>query len=244
MKVIVPSLGRAGTSTSMRWLEGCGLPVHLAVHSDERDAYKRAYPWAKVEILPESTRRHAGKLRRHIIQNEKDPFFFVDDDILPRLVHVKTHAEMFRKLEKHLEKAPMSAIGKQIFSNGVIPRCKPMNGDKLAIRNQFASTVYGLVPQAFAKCPLENLQVYEDCALVIHAIQNGGTIVSYSATHTNKSPAEGGCNSWRTADVVLQSLDELVRLYPGICRKIETRHTAHGHALGVGVRVAWSRIAP
>jgi hypothetical protein len=183
----------------MQWLEGSGRQVHLAVHSGEEDAYQKAYPWAKILLLPNNVRRHAGKFRRFILDGEKKPFFFVDDDILPRFVHVKNAAEMFDTLERHMDTGvPMVAIGKQIFSNGVIPSCVPMNGDKLAIRNKFASTVYGIRPSVFKGLPLEKLVVYEDCALVA--------------------------------------------MYPGICKKIPTKHTAHGHDLGVGVRVAWSKI--
>lgn len=242
MKVIVPSLGRAGTAHSMSWLKDSGRDVVLAVHKDEDKAYREAYPWAETMVLPDKVRRHAGKLRKHIIMSQMDPFFFVDDDAHVRFVHVKNAKEMFKILERHMSKVPMAAIGKQIFSNSVIPKCTPMNGDKLAIRNKFASIVYGIDPAVFRNCPLERLVVYEDCALIIHAIINGGTIVSYSATHTNKTPPQGGCNSWRTPEIILQSLDELVRMYPEYCKKIETKSTAHGHALGVGVRVSWSRI--
>jgi len=242
MKVIVPTLGRAGRSTSMQWLENCGRDVVVAVHKDESRAYKDAYPWAMQMVLPDTVRRHAGKLRRHIMARHKEPFFFVDDDISPRFIHVKDAKGMFVVLERHMKKVSMAAIGKQIFSNGIIPQCVPMNGDKSAIRNKFASTVYGIDPGKFTECPLDKLVVYEDVALVIHSIQHGGNIVSFSATHTNKTPPEGGCNSWRTADIVRKSLDELVRLYPAYCKKIETRYTAHGHDLGVGVRVSWSKI--
>lgn len=244
MKIVIPSLGRAGTAPTMNWIHQAKRPVILAVHRDEAMAYGKAYSGIELMLLPDSVRRNAGKLRQYIMGRMEKPFFFVDDDASVRLVHFKTYEAMFNQLEKHMikGKVPMAAIGKQIFSNAVIPKCEPMYGDRLAIRNKFASIVYGIDPRAFKTLDLRKLVVYEDCALIIHAIQNGGTIVSYSATHTNKTPPHGGCNSWRTKEIILSSLDELVRMYPQWCKKIETKHTAHGQDLGVGVRISWSRI--
>lgn len=242
MKVVVPSLGRAGTSSSMEWLRDCGRDVMVAVHEDESAAYRKAYPWAEVMVLPETCRRHVGMVRQEIMRREKRPMFFVDDDVYVRLVKFKSYAQMFDQLEKHLTKVPMAGIGKQIFSQSLVAAAKPYNGDKMVVHNKFVSLVYGVVPSEFRECPLDQFRVYEDCVMIIHAIRRGGTIVSFSATHTNRTPPQGGCNSWRTPEVVLDSLERLVDLYPDVCRKVDTRHTAHGHALGVGVRVAWSRI--
>jgi hypothetical protein len=242
MKVYVPSVGRAGTSQSLAWLQSSGRQVVIATHDDEHEAYERAYPWAEILTLSDNCRRHMGLVRQEIMSIEKEPMFFVDDDVHVRLVRFKDYGEMFDMLEQHLRRVPMAGIGKQIFSQGLVAIAKPEGSDKLVVRNKFVSLVYAIDPREFEDCPLENLQVYEDCALIIHAIQRGGTIVTFSATHTNKTPPIGGCNSWRTSEVVLRSLEELCRLYPEYCRKTETRHTAHGHELGVGVRVAWSKV--
>jgi hypothetical protein len=95
----------------------------------------------------------------------------------------------------------------------------------------------------FRNCPLEQLAVYEDVALVIHGIQyGGGTITSYMATHTNKSPAQGGCNAWRDKPITIECLNKLVELYPDICSIRETTATTHSQQIGIGLRVAWSKI--
>lgn len=230
----------------MGWLSGCKREVMLAVHEDEAAAYHAAYPRASIMRLSDKCRGHAGRVRREIMSRERDPFFFVDDDIYARLVHVKTHDAMFDVVERHLLRGgmPMAGIGKQIFSQGLIAQCATINGDPHAVRDKFVSTVYGIQPKMFDDCPLEKLRVYEDVALIVHAIRQKGTIVTFCATHTNKTPPSGGCNSWRTEKVVLESLDALVGLYPDVCKKIPTKHTAHNHALGVGVRVSWSKIRP
>lgn len=249
MKIVVPSLGRAGTSHSATWLNSLEFTkrynVEFAVHHDEVKAYRTAYPWASTSVLPDSVRRHAGLVRKTIIEREREPFFFVDDDIGLRLINFRDPAAMFDQLQRHMQKGkvPMAGIGKQIFSNGVIPHCEKMNGDPVAIRNKFCSTVYGVDPAAFRDCELERLPVYEDCALIIHAIRAGGCIVSYSATHTNKTPPAGGCNSWRTPAIIKRSMRELAAMYPEIVRVIPTKHTSHNQDLGIGVRVAWSKIA-
>ena len=242
MKIYVPSVGRAGTSHSMTWLQSSGRQVVVATHEDEYDDYARAYPWAETMLLSNRSRRHMGLVRKEIMETVKKPMFFVDDDVHVRLVKFRNHGDMFRALEQHLGKVPMAGIGKQIFSQGLVAAAKPEGGDPLVVRNKFVSLVYAIDPREFEECPLDDLPVYEDCALIIHAIQRGGTIVTFSATHTNKTPPEGGCNSWRTPDIVLRSLDALCRIYPEYCRKIDTRHTAHGHPLGVGVRVAWAKV--
>lgn len=241
MKIVVPSLGRAGTAASAVWLQQQRREVVFAVHKDEYTSYERAYPWATVWQLSDESRRHAGRVRKEIMEMFKDRFFFCDDDVYVRLVRAKSYDQMFDYLEAHLEKVPMAGIGKQIFSQGLVAACKPLNGDPLTVRDKFVSLVYGVHAPTFRDCPLEKLQVYEDVALILHAIRRGGTIVSFSATHTNKTPPEGGCNSWRTEEIVLQSLDALCAAYPAYCRKVATKSTAHGHDLGVGVRVAWSK---
>jgi hypothetical protein len=103
--------------------------------------------------------------------------------------------------------------------------------------------VYGINPLHFDECPLEKLAVYEDVALVIHAIKHGGgTIVTYAATHSNVSPPEGGCNSWRDEAITLDCLQEMVRLYPDVCSIRETSNKTHSQMIGFGLSVKWSKI--
>ena len=241
--IIVPSLGRAGTATSMKWLQDCARIVVLAVHEDEADAYGRAYPWAEIMVLPENTRRHTGRIRKHIMQMYRKPFHFVDDDIRLSLKSVLSPADVFEQIERHLAAgASMAGIGQQLFSNSVIEKCRTINGDKWALDNKFVATVYGVQPTHFDDCPLEDLPVYEDVALVIHAMERGGCICSYVATHSNVSPSEGGCNAWRNEQITLESLIRLTKLYPEYCSIRETKNTTHSQNIGVGLRTAWSKI--
>jgi hypothetical protein len=241
--IVVPSLGRAGTATSMKWLKDVPHEVVLAVHEDEVRAYGLAYPWAAITILPEETRHHTGLIRKHLMKTARSPFHFVDDDIRLSLKAVLTPGEVFAVIEKHLASgASMAGIGQQLFSNMVMEKCREINGDKWAIDNKFVATVYGVNPTHFDDCPLERLPVYEDVALVIHAMQRGGCICSYVATHSNVSPAEGGCNAWRNEEVTIKSLITLTELYPEYCSIRDTKNTTHSQNIGIGLRTAWSKI--
>lgn len=243
MKIIIPSLGRAGSSPTAKWIQEAGRDVYFGVHSDEADAYRKSYPWAYIWLVPDDCRKHTGKLRKYFIDALEEPFFFVDDDISISVKSNQTVADIFRVLEHHIEcGAALAGLGQQLFSNMQIDKTIIVNGDPWAIRNQFVATVYGINPKVFRDCPLEVLPVYEDVALVIHGIQHGGTITSYMATHTNKSPDKGGCNSWRDKPIILECLNKLIELYPGICSIRETTATTHSQQIGIGLRVAWSKI--
>lgn len=243
MKIIVPSLGRAGTANSMKWLPQCGREIVFAVHGEnDYDAYHKAYKDVDCIVLSDDSRQHTGLIRREIMQRFREPFFFVDDDIRVSLKAIQGYPDIFNLLEKHIQSgASMAGLAPQLFSS--FANTSMINGDLFAVRNKFVATVYGINPEAFDTCPLEDLPVYEDIALVIHAIKSGGgTIVTYVATHSNVSPPTGGCNSWRDAKITLDSLQKICQLYPDVCSVKETNNTTHSQNLGVGLRVAWAKI--
>jgi hypothetical protein len=242
MKIIVPSLGRAGTAKSMSWLRESGREILFAVHPEEAAAYQKAYPDCDRFVLSEEARHHTGIIRKEIMKRFREPFFFVDDDIRISLKEVTEVSMVFDMLESHMKAgATMAGIAPQLFSN--FAKTELINGDPYAVRNKFVATVYAIDPIAFDDCPLEQLPVYEDVALVIHAIQSGnGTICSYIATHNNVSPGTGGCNAWRNEKITIESLITLCRLYPDICSIKETKNTTHSQNIGIGLKTAWSKI--
>jgi hypothetical protein len=172
----------------------------------------------------------------------REPFFFVDDDIRVSLKGLPTICSMFDLLEHHLEcGCSMAGLAPQLFSN--FANTIIVNGDPYVIRNKFVATVYAIDPRDFDTCPLESLPVYEDVALVIHAIQSGrGTIVTYAATHSNVSPPVGGCNSWRNEQITVDCLKKLVELYPDVCSIKPTKNKTHSQDIGIGLRMAWNKI--
>lgn len=242
MKIIVPSLGRSGTAYSMRWLQQGDRDILFAVHADEAAAYRSAYPATDILVLSDACRKHTGLVRQEIMGLVRDPFIFVDDDIRISLKAVGSISHMFDVLENHIKcGASMAGLAPQLYSN--FAKTELINGDLCAVKNKFVATVYAIDPTHFDGCPLAELPVYEDIALVIHAIQSGhGSIVSYIATHSNVSPPSGGCNSWRNKEITITSLETLVKLYPDICSIRPTDHTTHSQNIGIGLRVAWSKI--
>ena len=242
MKIIIPSLGRAGTSSSMKWLKDTTREIVFAVHSDELEAYVKAYTGVSFMTLPDSCRHHTGLVRREIFNRIREPFLTCDDDIRVSLKAVVSIDAMFDVLEHHIEAgATMAGLAPQLFSN--FAKTDLINGDLLAKRNNFVATVYAIDPTKFDDCPLELLPVYEDVALVIHAIQyGGGTIVSYVATHSNVSPPKGGCNAWRNEMITIESLQTLCRLYPDVCSIKTTTNKTHSQDIGIGLKVAWKKI--
>jgi len=226
----------------MRWLPAAKRPITFAVHQDEIGAYAKAYPGCNLLVLSDHCRKHTGLVRKEILETVRQPFFFVDDDIRITLKDATSVEAVFDTLQKHLDEGvSMAGLGQQLFSNNVMTGF--INGDFSAIRNRFVATVYGINPLDFDTCPLEQLPVYEDMALVYHAVQRGGgTITSYCATHSNVSPPIGGCNSWRDPKITIDSLNALVRLYPDICSIRTTNKTTHSQHIGIGLRTAWSKL--
>lgn len=242
MNIVVPSLGRAGTSATMKWLAEVSHTIILAVQADEIDAYAKAYPKAYIITVPDDCRHHIGKVRRYILNHFKpDPIFWVDDDIRVTRKYVTTYDQMFNLLKHHLDSGvAMAGIGQQLFSN--MQNVSSHNGDLAVVRNKFVSICYAIDTTLFDDCPLEELCIYDDVAIAIHAIQKSGTIVSYAATHTNVTPPTGGCNSWRTKQIIIDDLLRICKLYPSICTIRETTNTTHSQHIGIGLRVAWSQI--
>jgi len=225
----------------MKWLQQSGRTVVLAVQAEEVYLYRNAYPWADVMYLPDSYKHHIGKIRRFIWDTIKEPFFWVDDDIRVYLKTVGTYREMFDRLQMHLESGvAMAGIGQQLFCN--MQNKTTVNGDPEVVQNKFVSICYAIDPKYFETCPVEELMIYDDVAIVIHAIQRAGTIATYCATQANLTPPTGGCNSWRTKDIIIQDLHKIVELYPDICSIRPTSNTTHSQYIGIGLRTAWSKI--
>lgn len=239
--VVIPTIGRYSGFETWKWLSGTDRRVTLAVHLDEYQRYKDAFPRCNIMVLSEGSRQHVGRVRAEIIEMFHEPFFFVDDDIKLSWKTVFHPEAMFQILEGHIQDgAWIAGLGQQLYSNFAIDSAEiSSRGDRIH-RNKFVATVYAIDPDRFRTCPLQELPVYEDVALVIHAAPH--VVVSYCATHNNRSPKQGGCNGWRTPEITMESLDALVRLYPGICTKRETKHTTHSQNIGVGLRVAWSKL--
>ena len=245
MKIIVPSIGRAKIQCpTAKWLVNTKREVLFAVHTDEAEDYKKAYPWANVWVIPDNYRHHDGKLRKYFLDKLPEPYFSVDDDVRLRLVTLTHVDQMFDILENHINSGvTMAGIGQQLFSNASSEKAELINGDVLAVRNKFASLVYAINPIPYSNCDLPRLRIYGDIALVIHAIQyGGGSVVTYQATHSNASPEIGGCNSWRTKQIIIDDLQAICAMYPDICTIRETEATTHSQYIGVGLRVAWSKI--
>jgi hypothetical protein len=242
MKIIVPSLGRAGDCPSMKWLPQANRPIIFAVHADEADAYRIAYPNTEILILSDHCRHHVGLIRREIMSHIRVPFCFVDDDIRISSKTTKSIEQTFDLLEMHLDSgASMAGLGPQLFSNFIDTVF--VNGDPWALRNLFVATVYAIRPTDFDTCPLEDLPVYEDASLCIHAIQHGGgTIVTYSATHSNVSPPLGGCNAYRDKEMTIRCMQKMVELYPGICSIKDTLNQTHSQFIGLGLKIEWKKI--
>jgi hypothetical protein len=242
MKIIVPSLGRAGTAASMKWLPQTNRKIIFAVHHNEIYDYQNSYPNCEFMILSDSCRHHTGLVRKEIMDQIHEPFIFVDDDIRISIKSTKSIEKIFDTLEMHLiSGASIVGLAPQLFSNFIDTVF--VNGDPWCLRNQFVATVYAINPLDFDTCPLEQLPVYEDAALCIHAIQyGGGTIVTHEATHSNVSPDSGGCNAWRNKKITIDCMTKMVELYPEICSLKETTNKTHSQDLGIGLKIAWKKI--
>lgn len=245
MKIIIPSLGRAGTASSMKWVREANRPIVFMVHEDEVQKYRDAYrinSQISVYGLPDETKHHTGLIRKWIMQQIREPFFFVDDDIRISVKAAPDISTVFDRLENHIKcGASMAGLAPQLFSN--FAKTELVNGDLFAIRNKFVATVYAINPLHFDSCPLERLPVYEDVALCVHAIQSGGgTIVTYIATHSNVSPPSGGCNSWRNERITIECLEELCKIYPDVCSIVPTNNKTHSQDIGIGLKTTWRKI--
>lgn len=79
--IVVPSYGRAGSSATLKALDGVENVIVAAVE-EEADAYTAAYPLVPVTTVP----RGIGPARQAILQLARrsgwGPFWMIDDDIL------------------------------------------------------------------------------------------------------------------------------------------------------------------
>jgi hypothetical protein len=243
MVIIVPSIGRAKIQCpTAKWLVNTKREVRFAVHEDEITDYKIAYPWASTWCIPDEYRHHDGKLRKYFLDQIKEPYFSVDDDVRVSLKTLATIDDMFDLLEHHIKCGITHAgIGQQLFCNAA--KIQMINDDPFAVPSKFASLVYAIDPRPYANCDLPRLRIYGDVALSIHAIQyGGGSLVTFQVTHSNASPPHGGCNSWRTREIIIEDLQAICSMYPDICTIRDTEATTHSQYIGIGLRVAWSKI--
>jgi hypothetical protein len=233
----------------MDWVQQTGRDVVLYVHDDERREYSRNYPWAKLVKVPDGARGHMGRVRAHIFASEQKPCFVVDDDVEPRLYagpgrppSFKSIRHMFDTYERHLIKGdvPLAGMGTPMYRTLALDDCKERHGDVLSLRDSFVWKITAVRPEIFRTAPLDRLPSYDDYAIVVHALQNGGTITSHLAQYREKSV--GGGASGRTREEVMAHIDAFVECYPDFVRKVPSPVRTMGHDIGVGCRVGWSYV--
>jgi hypothetical protein len=67
-------------------------------------------------------------------------------------------------------------------------------------------------------------------------VQTARWVVSGAAQNRN-----GGCTSWRTAEVVREAQAEFCRLHPGTARTVPVKGLQQGCDVGEGLRVSWKK---
>jgi hypothetical protein len=225
MLIAVPSKGRPTAVKSQAVLPS----ARVYVPESEVEDYRRSGV-KNVEAVPESV-RGITRTRNWILENSKDRrVVFVDDDVKTQgWVELQKHKTVHRKLKEadwtreivklfELTEAlryRIWGVATQSASRSVYP-WKP-----LLLRSYVTASFMGIVNDGRTRFD-ERFAVKEDYELALRCIKQDGGLVAARYLYWENSHwgDDGGCTSYRTQLVELRCIRLLMRMYPGMIRRV------------------------
>lgn len=227
MQFAIPSKGRAGKVKTLDILKS-GV---LYVPENEADYYKRAYPGVRVVSVPMHI-KGITPTRNFILDNADDEWVvMIDDDVqmqgwtklLPRNGKqikmteqdwVKTCVDLFDMLE---------AMQWKIWgvkTEGALRSVYPY--EPFLSRSYITASFMGIINDGTLRFD-ESFKVKEDYEIGLRHIKMFGGVlcarhVFWANSHWND---EGGCRDYRTGEVELDCIKRLIKMYPGLIRRVD-----------------------
>lgn len=225
MIVAIPSKGRAGKTTTQRVLPNS----IFYVPEMEADAYR--YVGIKNVVPVPMEIKGITRTRNWILKNcDSARVVFIDDDVKRQgwieLLETKTKYHELSEAQWTQEMQRLFDLTEQMgykiwgVSTQGAPRAvypyKP-----ILFRSYVTASCMGMINDGRYYFD-ENFPVKEDYEICLRHIKNEGGILAarYLFWENFHWTTEGGCRDYRTQEVEAKAISDLIKLYPGMIRKI------------------------
>ena len=225
MIVAIPSKGRAGKIKSQKIIPS----ALLYVPENEVEGYKQT-GGKNVVAVPNDV-RGITKTRNWILDNTEDPWVvMIDDDVM---THGWIKLFTFRTTKIPLDEKEWLGEWRKLFELtedrgyriwGVATDGAPQSvypWKPFLWRTYITASCMGILNDGRTRFD-ENFPVKEDYELCLRCIKEDGGIVGARYIHWRNDhwKSAGGCKDYRTQEMELMAIRRLMRLYPGMIRKI------------------------
>jgi len=241
--VAMPSKGRAGTTTTDRYMPG----VVAFVPANEEIDYRRTLRCAEIVAVPDEV-RGITRTRNWILDWADDPWVvFVDDDVViagyfllgyDKAKKLKIAAavlvEEWGRLFEIAEDMSYRIWG--VDTNGALWSVRPYR--PFIWQTYVTASCMGIRNETGIRFD-ETFPVKEDYEMTLRCIREDGGVVGarylfWVNEHWRKA---GGCTSYRTQKMEADAITRLMEMYPGLIRQIKRGGSGYSISLGFG---GWS----
>lgn len=239
MRVFVPTYGRVGTK--MPAVAQLGRRATLVVRSSEQNSHGalQATTGCSILVLPEGI-EDIGATRHWIVTRaarELDYVWMVDDDVLTKNIVVGINAVM---QEMSRKRASLGCLGPAFMANARFEK----DGD--FSYNKFGNAAWCVRRKHYIEddVDMSTFRTSEDMYCWLKMMTSGRrTVISNKYLARKREGQGGGCDEYRTTQIILDDMILLQRMFKPYYQLKEGPFKSQGRQLGVAARVSWVKLA-
>jgi hypothetical protein len=229
-------------------LDKMAYNVTYVVPESQQDAYVRAWPGSNTVTVPDEFKIH--QIRQHVMETFRapDPLHVVmDDDLVflrrksPKDIHQRKGLladalEVFPRMESWMVRGGYlhGSLSQRGGNNHVEDAFKEV-GRSVDCHFYQAHRLYELGIR------IDAIVLRSDFHMTLSLLELGyPNIIDYEFMSGQKDGEPGGCQDYRTHDMLDSQAHELVKLHPGFVTVV-TKERIGGFGTSTDVRIAWKK---
>lgn len=246
MEVYIHSAGRHAEQPTYKALRLAGVDPVLVVQKAEAKAYAAAWPDARMLVLPPKIKT-LSPTRQWLLEQAVGKFVLMDDD-LRFFVRRDDDITKFQPATGKDVKAMLKAIDKALNGFAHVGLCAREGGNRMTEDAQCTRMMRVLAYNAEdvrrAGARFDRLPTKQDFDMTLQMLRAGyPNLVLHRYCHDQGgSQAAGGCSTYRTEEMMVESANGLARLHPAFVTVVQKEtKTAWGGGVRTDVRIAWKK---
>lgn len=239
MTVYIPTYGRVGHK--MRVVEQLGRRATLVVRSTEQHAFGglQKATGCGILVLPQGI-EDIGATRHWIVKRAAahlDYVWMMDDDLLTKDILIGMNAVM---QEMKRTKSSLGCFGPAFMANARFEK------DGAFSYNKFGNAAWCVRRKHYIEDDVDMsvFRTSEDMYCWLKMMTSGRrTVISNKYLARKREGQGGGCDEYRTTQMILDDMVLLQRMFKPYYQLKESRFKSQGRPLGVVARVSWVKLA-
>ncbi len=229
--VWIATKGRANKPLTTALLDSEGVPYTLAVEPQDEDAYRAAYPAAALHVL-DANDQGLAYVRNAILAQNAGPFWMLDDDI-QKFGKTVQNRNVRVGAREALEGAEALFAQQPLVAHGALEYWQyAWSSNKPYALNSYCDVCVWIDASRLTMLnfrPETNLKADRDFTLQVLALgYDTMRVQAYSfATPENGSNAGGLQAEYRAGTPEQRSVEQVVRLWPGIAQPVVKKNGRH-----------------